>query len=134
MQATYVDFKFISGGNQWLTNGSIYLLVTPICVIFSAVRVLNLAEMTNLGLPCSTGLPIQQRLVLSIMKMARRLTTKFRLRLKVHRKDGRNYWQEVLAIIHFSRICSFRCTCEYAWYDGYYFKFRYEQNSCRNCG
>ena len=42
----------------------------------------NLAEMTNLGLPCSSGASqSQQRPAHSIMRTEKRLTTKFRLRL-----------------------------------------------------
>ena len=41
----------------------------------------NLAEMTNIGLPVPRDSQLQQRLVLSIMKMVVRLTMRFRDRL-----------------------------------------------------
>ena len=59
MQATYVDFKFISGGNP-MANKWVYLFSEGNANMRNLLggKGANLAEMTNLGLPVPQGFTI----------------------------------------------------------------------------
>ncbi len=80
----------------------------------------NLAEMTEIGLPVPQGFTITTEACTQYYEDGRKINDEIMAQAMegVKKMEERTARSSVILRIH-SCICTFRCTCFYAWYDGY---------------